>query len=148
MTRSLTRSIAAVLALALLVVACTPSDDQALDGTPDGNVDADPGNCIVVDLSVSSEKIQLLTALADDFNGSAEATVGDRCVFARVQSKASGGAAQLLSTSWDEDTEGPRPVIWSPAASSWGAILNQRLIGVEPSALAGPHRHISQGIWK
>jgi len=128
---------AALLALGLLAGACSSSDDDALDGTPDGNVDDDPGDCIVVDLSVSSEKIQLLTALADDFNGSAEATVGDRCVFARVQSKASGGAAQLLTSGWDEDTEGPRPVIWSPAASSWGAILNQRLeVAGEPAMTA------------
>jgi Ca-activated chloride channel family protein len=35
---------------------------------------------------------------------------------------------QLLVDGWrDEDVEGPQPVIWSPAASSWGAILNQRL---------------------
>src|SRR5690606_24172213 len=41
--------------------------------------------------------------------------------------KSSGGAATLLAEGWDEATEGPRPVIWSPAASSWGAVLNQRL---------------------
>ena len=46
--------------------------------------------------------------------------VGDECVFARVQSKSSGGAAQLLASGWDEETEGPRPVIWSPAASTLG----------------------------
>jgi Ca-activated chloride channel family protein len=127
MTRSLTRLLTALLAVGLLAAACSDDagdTDGAFDG---GNVEEDPGDCIVVDLSVSSEKIELLTELARDFNGSDEATVGDRCVFARVQSKASGGAAQLLASEWDEDSEGPRPVIWSPAASSWGAILNERL---------------------
>jgi Ca-activated chloride channel family protein len=135
MTRSLPRRLAAVAlaCLAVAAAACTPTEDEGLpddvidgDGSG-GNADDDPGDCIVVDLSVSSEKIQLLTELADDFNGSDQARVGDDCVFARVQSKASGGAAQLLATGWDEEAEGPRPVIWSPAASSWGAILDERL---------------------
>ena len=125
MTRTLHRSFAALLVLGLLTAACSVED-----GTDDdviGNADDDPGDCIVVDLSVSPEKVRLLTELAQDFNGSDEAEVGDECVFARVQSKSSGGASQLLASEWDEDTEGPRPVIWSPAASSWGAVLNQRL---------------------
>ena len=33
---------------------------------------------------------------------------------------------------WNEDEDGPRPVIWSPAASSWGAIVNQRLGDTDP----------------
>jgi Ca-activated chloride channel family protein len=123
MTRTLPRTVAALVALGLLAVACT-----AKEGTiDDGNATEDPGDCIVVDLSVSPEKVRLLTELAHDFNGSSEAKVGDECVFARVQSKSSGGAAQLLASEWDEASEGPRPVIWSPAASSWGAVLNQRL---------------------
>jgi Ca-activated chloride channel homolog len=111
-----------LLAGGLVASACS----EAREGGAGGGLD-DPGDCVVVDLSVSSEKIQLLDELADAFNGSDLARVGDDCVFARVQSKASGGAAQLLAAGWDEAIEGPRPVIWSPAASSWGAILNQRL---------------------
>lgn len=128
MTRTFARTVA-VLASVLLVTACTQVGDKGAVDDPNagGNVSENPGDCIVVDLSVSSEKIQLLTALAQDFNGSDQASVGGRCVFARVQGKASGGAAQLLASEWDEGTEGPRPVIWSPASSSWGAILNQRL---------------------
>ncbi|MGH9273056.1 MAG: substrate-binding domain-containing protein [Acidimicrobiales bacterium] len=125
MTRTLHRSLAALLAFGLLTAACS-ADEGSVDDVI-GNADDDPGDCIVVDLSVSPEKVRLLTELAQDFNGSDEATVGDECVFARVQSKSSGGAAQLLASDWDEGTEGPRPVIWSPAASSWGAVLNQRL---------------------
>ena len=127
--RTVLPAFAALVAVGLLAAACSSAgDSRSIDDiTGGGNVTDDPGDCIVVDLSVSSEKIQLLTALAKDFNASKEATVDGRCVFARVQSKASGAAAQLLATSWDEQSEGPRPVIWSPAASSWGAILNQRL---------------------
>jgi Ca-activated chloride channel family protein len=57
----------------------------------------------------------------------------------RPQKKSSGGAATLLYTNWDEHTEGPKPVIWSPAASSWGGVVNQRLIdsGQEPIITTG-----------
>ncbi|MDP1821283.1 MAG: substrate-binding domain-containing protein [Acidimicrobiales bacterium] len=125
MTASLPRRLLAALALVgLLAAAC--SDDRSVDDAL-GNGNEDPGDCVAVDLAVSPEKATLLTELARDFNGSEQARVGDQCVFARVQSKSSGGAAQLLTDGWDEAAEGPRPVIWSPAASSWGAVLNQRL---------------------
>lgn len=137
----LTATLAALLAGLLLVACVEVSDDGDDDAGPGGgsggNVDEDPGDCVVVDASVSSEKIQLLTELARDFNDSDLAQVGDECAFVRVQSKASGGAAQLLSGGWDEATEGPRPVIWSPAASSWGAVLNQRLADQGDGPMAG-----------
>jgi Ca-activated chloride channel family protein len=77
-------------------------------------------------MAVSSEKIDLLTDLAREFNQSDEAVVDGRCVFVRPASKASGLATQLLAQGWsDEAAEGPRPVIWSPASSAWGTILNQ-----------------------
>ena len=61
---------------------------------------ADPGDCIVVDMAVSSEKIALLTELAEEFNGSDLAEVGDRCVFVRPRSVASGIAANLIVDGW------------------------------------------------
>lgn len=133
MKRRLTQSLAIALVAGLALAACS---SQSADD-PIGNGSDDPGDCAVVDLSVSSEKIELLTRLADDFNGSDDAIVDGECVFARVQSKASGGAAQLLASDWDEDAEGPRPVIWSPAASSWGSVLNQRLADQGKPAMTG-----------
>ncbi|MFL6205428.1 MAG: substrate-binding domain-containing protein [Acidimicrobiales bacterium] len=128
------RCAALLLALALVAAACTESDDGAGgDGVPDLG---DPGDCVVADLSVSPEKLDLLTRLAKDFNES-DAEVHGECAFARVQAKASGGAAQLLAEGWDEATDGPRPVIWSPAASTWGAILNERLAAQGDPAMTG-----------
>ena len=49
--------------------AADPDDTTATDTTSIG--EADPGDCIVVDMAVSSEKIALLTDLAEEFNGSA-----------------------------------------------------------------------------
>ena len=64
--------VVAIAALAL-VAACTADDDdddagggESSDTTALG--DADPGDCIVVEMAVSSEKITLLTELAEEFN--------------------------------------------------------------------------------
>jgi Ca-activated chloride channel family protein len=119
------RWFAAAAVAALAVSACAGSDDDSGDS---GDLsDADPGDCITVDMAVSSEKIALLTQLADDFNGSDDAKIEDGCVFVRPYSKASGGAAQLIVDGWpDPEVNGNRPVIWSPAASAWAGIVNER----------------------
>ncbi|HEX8805130.1 MAG TPA: extracellular solute-binding protein, partial [Acidimicrobiales bacterium] len=120
-----------VAAAVAAAAACSGDDDGG------GSADGDPGDCQVVDVASSPEKLELLTDLAETFNGSDRADLGDRgCAFVRVQRKSSGLAEQLLAGGWDEGTEGPRPVIWSPAASTWGAVLDQQLAddGQEPMA--------------
>jgi Ca-activated chloride channel family protein len=54
-----------------------------------------------------------------------------------VYRASSGAAARMLAEGWPQDgSAGPAPVIWSPAASTWGAIVNERLtsVGQEPIA--------------
>jgi Ca-activated chloride channel family protein len=111
---------------AIVAGACSGGDDDSAE--PGGDLaTADPGDCIVVDMAVSSEKIALLTELAEDFNSSDEAAVGDRCVFVRPRSVASGNAANLIVDGWpNPEVNGEPPVIWSPAASGWAAIVNER----------------------
>ncbi len=78
-------------------------------------------------MAVSSEKIALLTELAEEFNDSDDAEIDEGCVFVRPYSKASGGAAQLIVEGWpNPEANGTRPVIWSPAASGWAGIVNER----------------------
>lgn len=124
----------------ILASACSSgSDDPFANGGATGNTGIDP-ECTVVDAAVSSEKIDLLTRLADDFNRSG-AEVDGTCVGVRVRSKASGGAATALARGWDDQTDGgPPPVIWSPASSAWGTVLNQRLAddGKSPMAAEDP----------
>jgi Ca-activated chloride channel family protein len=111
------RAATAFVAAALLAGACSPG----------GSGSTGPGNCIVVDMAVSSEKIALLNELAEEFNGSPEARVEGQCVFVRPHRKASGSAANLIVAGWpDPEVNGEPPVIWSPAASGWGAIVNER----------------------
>lgn len=130
----------ALAALALGAAACSGgSDDPFADGAATANTGIDP-ECTVVDTAVSSEKIDLLTRLADDFNDTG-AEVDETCVGVRVRSKASGAAATALAEGWDPEVDGgPSPVIWSPASSAWGEVLNQRLAdaGEEPLAAEDP----------
>jgi Ca-activated chloride channel family protein len=118
---------AVVLVAAIVSGACSGGDDDSAEPDSSDLATADPGDCIVVDMAVSSEKIALLTELAEDFNRSDEAAVGDRCVFVRPRSVASGNAANLIVDGWpNPEVNGEPPVIWSPAASGWAAIVNER----------------------
>jgi len=113
----------------MLLAACSGGGDDDGAAGPDSSdlSGADPGDCIVVDMAVSSEKIALLTELADEFNDSDLAEVDDRCVFVRPRSVASGNAANLIVDGWpNPEANGEPPVIWSPAASGWAGIVNQR----------------------
>jgi Ca-activated chloride channel family protein len=95
---------------------------HALAATP-----AAAADCITVDMEVSPEKVDLLTELAKRFKDSDLASVDDECITVRVTKKASGEAASLLTDDWpDPKANGPRPVVWSPAASAWGEVVNQR----------------------
>jgi Ca-activated chloride channel homolog len=129
------------IAVALALVAGCAQDA----GEVDPAVLAEAGDCIFVDLAVSSEKIELLLDLARTFNSASAAGEDDRvnesdgrCIFVRPAVKASGAAAALLAEGWDEDVEGPRPTVWSPASSSWGALVNHRLREAGKPAIVGP----------
>ena len=133
--------VATGLLLAGLVAGCTGTgDDEVAEEGPDSGFDlGDAGDCTVVDMAVSSEKVQLLSELASTFNESPEARTDDGCVFVEPRNKASGAAATLLADGWqDEATEGPKPVVWSPASSAWGAIVNQRLDDAGQPPIAPP----------
>ena len=129
------------LLLAAGAAACSSGGSGTTADTvaENGLLGEDPGDCIVVDMAVSPEKIDLMTDLARTFNESDDATLGDECIFVRPQRKSSGASEQLLRDGWDEEAEGPLPVVWSPASSAWGAVLNQQLTdqGDEPIATDG-----------
>ena len=134
--QALPKVVLAILAVVILGRACAQSGDE--NGAARPGLGEVPAGCTTVDAAVSPEKVELLTTLAADFNESPEARGGGGCTFVRVQRKSSGLAATLLAGTWPEDREGPRPVIWSPAASSWGAIVNQRLATAGRPAMAPP----------
>ncbi|MCU1450236.1 MAG: hypothetical protein JWP02_2406 [Acidimicrobiales bacterium] len=110
------RTLAALLVLGLFALAACSSS---------GGGNQARGGCATVNVASSPEKFELLTQLASKFNDSSDGKKTGCTV--KVQNKSSGAAADLVAAGWpDEATNGPRPVIWSPAASSWGAVVNQR----------------------
>ena len=134
MTRHV-RPLAVLLCAAVVAAACSGGDEDA--GGSGGGTFGD--DCLVVDVATSPEKLELLTDLADEFNGSDRAQLGDDCIGIRVQRKSSGAAASLLANGWDEEVEGPRPVLWSPAGSSWASVLDLQLEDAGQPAIAGDY---------
>jgi Ca-activated chloride channel family protein len=124
------RAAVVVVCAALALAACSKGGGG---GTAGGDI---PAGCAAVEVASSPEKVELLTQLAASFNGTKAAKDGG-CVAVRVQRKSSGAATTALAEGWqDERAEGPKPVIWSPAAGSWGAVLNQRLADKAQPAMA------------
>jgi Ca-activated chloride channel family protein len=98
---------------ATVASACSSSPSQT---STSGGLQGDPGNCVTVDMAISPEKVT-------------------------VRSKASGAVADLLADGWpDEAVNGPRPEAWSPASTSWTAIVNQRLADKGEPAMAPPSK--------
>jgi Ca-activated chloride channel homolog len=123
MRRLVSALVAAVMATATVQVISTPV--------------AGAGGCVVVDMEVSPEKVDLLTSLAKRFNESDRADLDGECITVRVAKKASGEGASLLADDWpDPKANGPRPVVWSPAASAWGEVVNQRRANQGKKAIA------------
>jgi Ca-activated chloride channel family protein len=120
------RALAALLVAGLLA-ACSSGGDDAEETTDTTVGFGDPGDCTVVPAAISPEKIDLVQDLARTFNGSADARDGDRCWFVEPYRKSSGAGARALYEGWNEEAEGALPVIWSPAASTWGSVVNRRL---------------------
>ena len=112
--------------VAATAAACTGGGDGGEGSDGSGTPGFDP-DCVTVDMAVSPEKVTLLTDLAETFNES-DAEVDGQCVSVRVTRKSSGAAATLLMKGWpDPEANGPQPVIWSPAASGWAAIVNEEV---------------------
>ncbi len=96
-----------------------------------------PGSaCSNLSITVTSseEKSQLLSDLAGGFNAS-HPMVGNQCVSVRVVRKASGATEQALAAGWQQ-SDGPKPDAWSPAAVTWILLLNQALAGQHRTAMA------------
>lgn len=73
-----------------------------------------------------------LRQLTDGYNATGP-SAGEQCVWASVTAVTSGEGSAALARGWDEDAHGPRPVVWSPAASYWVDLAAQ-----EAAALDAP----------
>lgn len=119
--------IAAVIGVVLIIGARVLLGGGSSDPGAGGNgvePPADRSDCLPVQVVASSEKAALLAQLAQEYNATDPAVDGT-CVEVKVASKASGGAAQALARGWDDQVDGPRPDVWTPASSSWAVLVDQ-----------------------
>lgn len=138
-TRRAPLVIAGIVGLALIIgvkLLAGGGGDKGTGGTTTGAAPLSR-DCTTVHLTASSEKAALLTQIAKDWNGT---KVDGQCAQVSVVSKASGGAAEALARGWNEAVDGPRPDVWSPAASSWTQLLRQRTTAADKPDLIGADR--------
>jgi Ca-activated chloride channel homolog len=102
-------------------------------GSKDAQVPRREG-CIPLAISASSEKAALLSQLADEYI-KADRRFDGKCADPAVTSKASGAALDALAAGWNAAKDGPVPQVWTPASSSWVALLRQRLDGTDKGNL-------------
>ncbi len=93
--------------------------DSAGNESTDTTVAEAPDDAVVVTFAYSPEKEQLIEPLEAEFNGSG-AEVDGRPVFLDATPVSSGAATDGIA----DDTL--QPVLWSPASSLWGRLLNFR----------------------
>jgi Ca-activated chloride channel homolog len=112
----------AIVALALLAVAGIAflggggGGDDGDESAPEDRAAA-PAGALEIGFAYSPEKEPLLKPLVEEFNGSG-ATVAGQQVFVRAQIVSSGDAQRRIAD------ERLKPVVWSPASSLWGRLLN------------------------
>jgi Ca-activated chloride channel homolog len=94
------------------------------------------GGCIELIVASSQEKSTLMQEAATAWNGT-RPTVGGRCVHVTEEEVVSGAAEQALAGDWNGQALA-RPDIWSPAATTWLALLDQHRIDRKLSPLFGP----------
>jgi Ca-activated chloride channel family protein len=133
-----TARLAALLCVAVLLPACVSKKTSSSSSGADVKAgDKVPNGCVAVDVASSPEKLDLLTSLATSFNKSKSAKVAGTCGYVRVEKVSSGAGEQWLADGWrSSDTDLPKPVIWTPAASAWGGVLNDALASQGQPAIA------------
>lgn len=85
--------------------------------------------CVELIIASSNEKFQLLTSIAATYDAP---RVDQRCVTVKVIEMASGTAEHALALDWANES-GPRPHVWSPAATTWLLLLDHERPGLVPA---------------
>ncbi len=111
---------AVVVAVTVALSACTFGQDDVDRGAIDGGDFADDG-CTSVVVATSSEKVNMLDALAAAFKESPEHAGLDECATVRPVNVSSGDATRFLTAGGDWPDEDARrwPTLWSPASTVW-----------------------------
>ena len=120
-------AVVGVLAIGGIKLIGSLGDDSSSSADPGSSQQTKPRHgCTTINVAASSEKAALLGQLADDYNTSGR-TVDGACFDAVVTSVASGTGEANLARGWAEKTDGPAPVVWTPASSTWVGLLRNDL---------------------
>jgi hypothetical protein len=92
--------------------------------------------CVELVVASSQEKAMLMQKAAVDFKAN-RPVVGGRCVDVTVEAIASGAAEQALVDGWKRQVI-PRPDVWSPAATTWLALLDEHRMESKLASLFVP----------
>lgn len=130
-------ALATAALVALSLAACSPSTpDGGSDDATQGFVD---DGCTHVTIATSSEKVNMLDALAEAFKESPEHEKLSTCATVRPINVSSGNAARYLTSGddWPSDDTELWPTLWSPASTVWtdrvAAAASASLVG-EPES--------------
>jgi Ca-activated chloride channel family protein len=94
-------------------------------GSDVNSAPAKRAGCVQLNVTASSEKAALMQEFAKSY-AKADRRFNGKCADIQVTSKASGAALDALAAGWNEKVDGPAPQVWTPASSSWVALLKQR----------------------
>jgi Ca-activated chloride channel family protein len=101
------------------------------------------GDCVRLVVSSSTEKADLISELASDYN-KAGRVFGDRCASVGVYKKTSGAAMESLANGWNQDRdEAPAPQVWLPTSSLWLKLLEHQ---GEGNVVSGDHPSITKSV--
>ncbi|MGB4779499.1 substrate-binding and vWA domain-containing protein [Microbacterium sp.] len=111
------RASAILLAVPLLLTGCFGGGDTGGNG---GGGFADDG-CTSVVVATSSEKVNMLDALAEAFKESPEHQALAECATVRPINVSSGDATRFLTSGdeWPDEDTSRWPTLWSPASTVW-----------------------------
>ncbi|MGW0648326.1 substrate-binding domain-containing protein [Streptomyces umbrinus] len=116
--RRLPMLVAVVVGLVLLV---------AVGLVVSASVGGSDDDCDVrLEVNSSTEKGDLLSDLAEDYNDSGRELAGGKCARVAVSETSSGVAKDALAQGWDERRDGaPEPQVWTPSSSLWLTLLQR-----------------------
>ncbi len=117
--------VVAVVVGLIAVLAVRSATSGSSNGDEPASTKAGDKGCTSLAVTASSEKAALLAQVAEAY-AKDDGEVDGTCARVVVSTKSSGGATTALARGWDAKVDGPRPDVWSPASSSWAALLRQQ----------------------
>ncbi len=103
-------------------------------------------DCVPLEVSVSTEKDELLTELAESYNTSGRTYGDDECARVSVTGFTSGTAMQAIAGGWPATVvDGrPAPQVWLPSTSMWADLLRHR--GHGDLLAPGPPKSVTSSV--